>query len=486
MREHVPIQELTEKKLRLDFAKLDRAFNPRCIAIVGDSKRNDFQWLRGESEFKGRLYSVQVNPETNEEIKALGIDSYPSLVDIPDSIDLVIVTAPRAAAHMILEQCICKDVAAAHFFTAGFSETDTEEGIKLEQMLVERAKESNFLLIGPNCRGIFNPKIGLKQIGDQYSGISGPVGFISQSGTHAMNFSWQAHFEGVDINKSVSFGNGLVLDSADYLEYFGQDPEIKIVALYLEGVRDGRRFFKVLKEVAARKPVVVWKGGQTEDGERATASHTGSLAVSQTIWDTAMTQCGVIRISSLEEMIDTLKALIYLPPVRGDKVAVAGGTGGESVVIADVFGRAGLRMPLLTQASYDELATFFSLIGGSYRNPLDTDAGPNRRELARIMEILERDANIDNLLLLTRPGSRFHNIKQVEEDIFSLVNIRKKTSKPVMAILSYSSPEEMAEARDIAQRLQSEGIPAFSSIERTAIALKNALDYYNFKNIINV
>ena len=464
--------------MKADFAKLDRAFNPRCVAVVGDSKKGNFHWIRNQSSFEGKLYSVQVNPESIGGIKAMGVENYTSLLDIPEPVDLVIVNLPRELAPRILEDCIHKEAGAVHFFSSGFAETDTEEGIRLERLLTEIAEKANFHIVGPNCRGIFNPKIGLKQIGEQYSGFAGPVGIISQSGGLAMTFSREAHLQGVDINKSVSFGNGIVLDASDYLEYFGGDAKIKAIGMYLEGVKDGRRFFRVLREVSARKPVVIWKGGWTEDGGRAIASHTASLAVPQTVWDTAVWQCGAIKVLGLEGLIDTLKALIYLQPVRGDRVGVAGGAGGESIAITDALAAAGLKVPKLTQESYDELATFFSLIGGSYQNPLDTDAGRNRRELARIFEILERDANIDNLMLLTRAGTFLFSDQLRDADIEAVVNIRKKTAKPVLAVIHYSTPEEMKEATEVIPRFQDDGVPLFPSMERGAAALRNALDYY--------
>jgi len=465
--------------MKIDFAKLDRALNPQCVVVIGDSKKNNFQWLHGQSTFTGKLYSVQVSPESIEGIRALGVKNYTSLLDIPEPVDLVIVTVPRSASLRVLEDCIRKDVAAAHFFTAGFGETDTEEGIGLERQLTERAKQVNFHLIGPNCMGIFNPKAGIRQMPTQYTGTSGPVGLISQSGTHAITFSLEAHLQGVDINKSVSFGNGIVLDSTDYLEYFGEDREIKAIGMYIEGVKDGRRFFEVLREVSARKPVVVWKGGRTEEGGRAIASHTGSLAVPQEIWDAAVRQCGAIKVLRMEELIDTLKALLYLPPINGDRVGIAGGSGGQSVAIADEFAEAGLRVPSLTQESYDELDTFFSLIGGGYRNPIDT-GNVNRTQMKRILEILSRDANIDNLVLLVT--ARFGTAEQLGAEIKLMSDIRQRTSKPVMAIVHFSTPEEMRRAREIIRGFQERDIPVFSFIERGASALRKALDYYSRLN----
>ncbi|MBI2328080.1 MAG: CoA-binding protein [Chloroflexi bacterium] len=471
-------------KVKVDFAKLDRAFNPRCVAVIGDSGNNDFRWLRAQSTFTGKLYSVQVNPKTVEGIKALGVENYTSLLDIPEAVDLAIVAVPRAVAHRVLQDCIRKEVAAAHFFTAGFNETNSEEGRELERRLTETAEQANFHLIGPNCMGIFNPRLGLRQNEGQYTGFAGPVGFISQSGNHAMNFSLLGHLQGVDINKSVSFGNGVVLDSADFLEYFSRDPEIKIIGMYLEGVKDGRRFFRVLREVSARKPVIILKGGRTGGGERAIASHTGSLAVPQAIWEAAMRQCGAISVANMDELVDTVKALLHLAPVRSKRVGIIGGSGGQSVAVADAFGEAGLELPPLTRQSYDELATFWTLIGGGYPNPIDT-GNDNRKEIKRILEILERDTNIDNLvlLILLMPGNAA-NTAQLENSINLMVDMRKKTLKPLMAITTFFTNEDMQQARDVTQKLEGGGVPTFHTIERGARALRNALRYYRFRGTV--
>ncbi len=466
--------------MKVDFARLSRAFNPQCVVVVGDKRENDFIWLRAQSTFKGKLYSVQVSPDDIAGIKAMGVTNYTSLADVPEAIDLAIVSVPRAVAPRILEDCIRKEVAAAYFYTSGFSETGTEEGIRLERLLTKRAEETNFHLIGPNCMGIFNPKLGIRQAAMQYTGVAGTVGFISQSGNNAMTFAKEGHFQGVDISKSVSFGNGIVLESTDYLEYFGDDPEVKAIGIYVEGVKNGRRFLTVLRKVSAHKPVVLWKGGRTAEGGRAIASHTGSLAIPRAIWDAAIHQFGGIGVAGVEELIDTLKALLLLSPVYGDRIAIAGGSGGQSVAIADVFAEAGLRVPLLTQQSYDEFATFFTLIGGSYRNPVDT-GNPNRKQMTHIMTVLEKDANVDNLVLLMTP--RMMTTEQFQDNIDLLSGIKRSSNKPVMAILAPSfSAEEVAQAQEIMRRFQDNGVPVFPDYERGARALRHALDYYRFRN----
>jgi acyl-CoA synthetase (NDP forming) len=275
-----------------------------------------------------------------------------------------------------------------------------------------------------------------------------------------------------------------VLDSAEFLEYFGQDDDIKIIAMYLEGLKDGVRFGEVLKKVSTRKPVVIWKGGRMEGGARAIASHTGSMAAPYAIWEDAMRQFGAIPVKNMEELIDTLKALLYLEPPRGNRVGLTGGSGGQSVAITDAFNEEGLDVPRLTRQSYDELATFFNLIGGGYGNPIDT-GNSNRAQLERIMSIIERDVNIDNIVLLMGLGMGGSGDRDaVPGGVDSVINLRRRSSKPVLAaVYSPFSSGGVQEARRIIKKLQEGGVPAFSTIERASRALRNAIDYYRFKNI---
>ncbi len=470
--------------MKADFAKLDRAFNPKCVVVVGDS--GYYMWLRGLGKFKGSKYSVHVNEKTGKDIEEkLHIKNYKSVLEVPEPIDLAIVSVGRKYAPDVLADLIKAKAAAAHFFTSGYSETNTEEGRQFERELKAQADAAGFHLIGPNCMGIFNPRLGVKQAGGQYDDVWGSVGFISQSGTHAINFALEAHLQGIEIAKSVSFGNGIILDSAEYLEYFGQDDDVKIIGMYLEGIKDGGRFKEVLKKVAASKPVVIWKGGRTESGARAIASHTGSLAVPYAIWEDAIRQLGGIPVKNMDEMVDTIKALMYVEPVKGNRVGLTGGSGGQSVAITDAFTEAGIEVPTFTRKTIDELSSFYNLVGGGMTNPIDT-GNSNRAQINRIMDIVEADDNVDNIVLLMGLGMGSGGPtgqEKVPGGVDSVVGLRKRSRKPVLAVVySPFSSGGVQEARKIIKELQNGSVPAFSTLERAAKALKNTVDYYRLKN----
>ena len=389
--------------MNVDAERLRRVFSPRSVAVVGDKQALGYMWLRNMRSFQGPVYSVQIDPKEIPGIEALGVPNYHSLLDIPGDIDYVVCAVPRGVAPRVVADCVKKGVGGVTLFTSGFAETGEEEGIRLQEEIARLARESGLVLVGPNCMGIYNPALGVRQAAEQPTGESGSVGFISQSGTHAINFSLLAAAHGVRISKSVSMGNAAVVDACDYLEFLAEDAETRIIGVYLEGVGDGRRFFRLLRETARRKPVVIWKGGQTEAGQRGAASHTAALAAASNVWEAVVRQTGVVSADSLDETVDAVQALLYLKPGAGRRVGLLAMTGGQSVVIADAFAREGLEVPLLTASSYEKLASFFNIIGGSYRNPLDIGGtigwGGAMGNLVRTLDILNEDEGIDAVAL---------------------------------------------------------------------------------------
>jgi acyl-CoA synthetase (NDP forming) len=466
--------------------RLDRVFNPRSVAVVGDKQALGYMWLRSLSCFKGKVYSVQIDPKELPGIAELGVVNYPSLMDIPGPVDYAIAAVPRMVAPAIVKDCIRKDVGGVCFFTSGFAETDTDEGIRLQQVITDLAREAGLLIIGPNCVGVYNPKIGLRHSAAQAYGEGGSVGFIAQSGTHATFFTIAGAHHGIKFSKSVSYGNAAVLDSTDYLEYLKADKETEIIGMYVEAVKDGRRFFRLLHSVAEKKPVLIWKGGEGEEGARAIASHTGALAQLGIVWQTLIKQCGAIKIESLDEMIDTVKALLYVKPARGDRVGLIAMSGGQSVALTDTFSKAGLKVPLLSKNSYKRLATFFNIIGGSYRNPFDISSSFLMSEnslsnLANMLDVMEKDPNIDCIVLeLFTIISPFRKgLKAPDPLLDAISEFKERSSKPFITIVSTAHSETLAlEVRD---RLMSKGIPSFPNFERGAKTLKRLVDYYRFR-----
>ncbi len=289
--------------------RLDRVLNPKSVAVVGDKKASGYMWLRSLKTFTGNLYSVQLDENEIPGIEEMGVTNYSSLSDIPESVDFVVCAVPRQVSPFIVKDCVTNDVGGVTLFTSGFAETGEEDGKVLQNQIEEIAREGDLALIGPNCMGLHIPELGVRFNRDQPANVQGDVGFISQSGTHGMNFSLTGAAHGVICSKLISFGNGIILEAADYLDYLADDHGTKFIGMYIEGARDGPRLIKALRHAAAKKPVVTWKGGQTPAGSRATQSHTASLATNQAVWDAIVRQCGALAVDSLDEMVDVMKVL---------------------------------------------------------------------------------------------------------------------------------------------------------------------------------
>lgn len=473
--------------MSIDAERLRRVFEPRTIAVIGDKRAMGYMWLRNMSTFQGPVYSVQIDPNEIPGIEVLGVPNYQSLMDVPDDIDYAVCAVPRPVAPRIVADCVKKGVGGVTLFTSGFAETGEEEGIRLQEEIARLARENGLVLVGPNCMGIYNPSRGVRQSGEQPAGEGGPVGFISQSGTHAIGFSLLGAAHGIGISKSVSMGNGAVVDVSDYLEFLAGDEDTQVIALYVEGVRDGRRFFRVLSETTQHKPVVIWKGGQTEAGQRGAASHTAALATASSVWQALARQTGIVCTDTVDETVDAVKAFLHLKPTTGQRVGLMAMTGGQSVVIADTFAREGLDVPLLTDSSYEKLASFFNIIGGSYRNPLDIGGtigwGGSRGNLVRMLDILSEDEHIDAVAL--EMGSGFMarrwqaDPKALEEILDALADYQEHTPKPFLTIMHAGHLEAIV--AELRRRVTSRGIPSFPSFESAARALRRFVDYHRFR-----
>ncbi len=461
--------------------RFEPVFFPKSVAVVGDKRVNNYMWLRAQTTFQGPVYHVNIDQNEWPGAEALGFPNFSSLMDIPGPVDYVIVSVPNKIVPRIVADGIKKGVKAMHLFTSGFGEGDTEEERQLGKWLEDTARQAGLMLIGPNCMGVTSPRVGLRNTVDAYAGEWGPVGFVSQSGMHSMDFTTWAYRNGIKVSKVVSYGNGAVLDSTDFLEYLAEDPETELIGLYIEGVKDGRRFFDLLRSLTPRKPIFLWKGGQTEEGLRAASTHTASIGTSPEMWTALLRQCGVIPVDSLEEMVDAMKAYLNVVPGIGYRMGLLGATGGHSTVMTDAFARAGFSVPRLDDASYQKLAGFFNTTGGSYKNPID-GLGGTPQNLPAILDILDADPNIDAIAIQIMPRMARQRPEMIDTQVKAAIGLRAKSAKPVIAIISSPYTGDDAEiVIDLDRRLAEGKVPAFPSMDRGAQALRKAIDYHRFR-----
>jgi len=462
---------------------LDFLFHPNSIALVGITTATTWHWtltfLEGliEIGFDRPLYLV--NPKGGE-IK--GHKIYTSLKDVPGNIDYVIGLVNAQIAPRLVEECAEKGVRAIHFCTAGFSETGEEKRIKLESELVEVARRKGIRIIGPNCMGIYCPKSRLSY-SPAFPEESGPVGVISQSGGNSIYLVRQAALRGVRFSKVISYGNACDINENDLLEYLANDTDTKIIALYIEGIKDGKRFRRALQKATKEKTVILLKGGTTEGGARAVAGHTASLAGSRATWDALCKQLGIISVSSIEEMIDVLVTLLFLPLPRGRNALLFGAGGGASVLIADEFESKGLRVPPIPPEIVGQIREFTPIAGNILRNPVDySQAMMNTEGVIKTFGILSGWEGIDFLVMFIRTG-QFTTSRISETQLKTLLMSKFPMKqglfpKPVAMVIEPSIMPEEAEAILAAIRSAiSSGLPVYYSFATAANAINLVLNH---------
>ncbi|MBW1708843.1 MAG: CoA-binding protein [Deltaproteobacteria bacterium] len=469
--------------LRETTNQLDSLFYPKSVAVVGASPSKNGranQWINGYIKlgFQGKIFPVHPSAET-----ILGFKSYPSVRDIPEEVDLVIFSVPFAVVLQVMQDCVEKGVKYVHLFTAGFSETGQEDQADLERQLLEIAQKGGVRLIGPNCMGLYCPESGLTWSED-FPKTAGPVGFVSQSGQLASHFIWDGAMDGIQFSKVISFGNACDLQSHDFLNYLGQDEKTEILGSYIEGLKDGRAFFEFARNITRKKPFVVWKGGQTEGGARATQSHTASIAGSQKIWQSLCQQTGIVSVDSMEELISTTVALKKMPLPRGTNVALVGGAGGGSVTMTDAAEKEGLKVPHLAEETQRKLAEFIPISGNSVRNPLDigfSNVYRDENDFVRLFKLLNDDPIINAVIFFR--GLRRGRGSRKDMNLLTSLMLKgmEVIEKPVYIVLPGNRTLEGEALREEAQdKYNNIGLPTFPSFTLAARVISNLSQYYNY------
>ncbi len=463
---------------------LEEIFHPKSIAIVGaSSSEPETGWTARLLDFgySGHLYPV--NPRATE---INGLKAYPTVRDIPGSVDYAIFNIPARLTPQIMKDCAAKGVKVVHIYTAGFSETGKAEGKKLEEQVAAIAKDGGIRIIGPNCLGVYYPA-GSLTFSPIFSQEAGNVSFVSQTGVGATRFVQLANERDIHFSKVISYGNAIDLDAPDFLEYLDGDIETEIIACYIEGVRDGRRFLEVVKQCLMTKPVVILKAGLTESGAGAAAFHTASPAGSESVWDAFFKQTGAIPVNTLEEIADVILTLLRMPCPKGRRVGIVGRGGGLGVIATDTCERAGLKVPPFLPETRRQLEEIIPEAGAGVRNPVESALGIGEASdfYTKGLKIVDADPQID--FILTHIGADVYGGHQSNllEQLLKAVEVLDSTAqtltKPVAVVLYAGEHlETVAAVLEARKRLLKAGIPVYPTIEAAAKAVSRLIRYHEF------
>jgi len=448
---------------------------PNSIAIIGasiDPKKRGYKALFGllKDGYEGSIYPI--NPKVGS---ILGVKTYPSIIALPEAADLALICTPAMTLPTILAQCGENGIKGAIVLASGFGEAG-EAGSKLEQRVLDAANKASVRIIGPNTSGIFNlhKKVNLLALDNVKSGN---IGIISQSGNMLLALALAAEDKGhVGFSIYVGPGNQADIGFADYLSFLGEEENTAVATFYIEGFKNGRAFLDVARDITQIKPVVVYKSGSTDAGQKAACSHTGALAGSYAMTVDLLRQSGVNVVNRSDELLPVAEGLGLLQKAEGKRIAILADGGGQATIASDRLIEAGLKLANLSEATHSSLAAIL-FPQASLINPIDvagsTDYNPSL--FPSCLEILVADENVDMVFLVGMFGG--YGIRFAEElkpaelsAATAIVNLSKRTDKPLVVYSLYEpiKPEPLV-------LLSEGGIPVYDSIEH-AVQVMAALN----------
>lgn len=469
---------------------LDAIFKPRSIAVIGASNTPG-KWGHRLVErplktgYPGTIYPI--NPTQDE---VLGLKAYPSLAAVPGEVDLAVVTTPTATVPALLQECIAKGIKGAVVITAGFAETG-QEGRRLEDDMLAVARRGGIRLVGPNCMGIWSAA-GELSLCFPTRPKAGPIAFVSQSGTFGVSMAQVASVQGYGLSKFVSIGNQADLSISDYLEYLAEDDDTRVIVLYIEGLKDGERFFNVARRVVRQKPIIVYKAGRSAAAERAAMSHTASIAGSSLVFDSLCRQIGLLQVNEAFHLFEMAQALVGLPLPSGNRVAILG-SGGQGVVGTDACSTLGIDLPELDEQTAARINALLPAHAPAARNPVDF-AGSSRTAIqeAAIIEMFLKldyiDGVISNVPVSPQLWDRHLKIDPNAPDLPEPVKIAIQGGRRYAALPhKYKKPviclRFIPLENDIMEEILSEGgIPVYSTPEQCARGMYALVQYGKVRN----
>jgi len=458
-------------------SKIDAIFKPASVAIVGASTRpgtvgSDLLANLIKDKFTGKIYPV--NPKADE---IQGIKCYKTLSEIPGDVDLAVLIVPARAVPGLVDESKAKGVKGMVIISAGFKETGGE-GIQREVELTAQVRAAGIPLIGPNCLGVINadPKFNLNASFAAKICKHGNLGFISQSGALCTSVLDYAEARQIGFSKFVSFGNKADIKETDLLEYLANDPETKVIAMYLEDIGNAKEFIAAASRAfwEKGKPVLCLKSGRSAEGAKAVSSHTGSLAGSDAVYEALFKQCGVQRVNSISELFDLAALYTTQPLPKGNRLGIITNAGGPGIMATDAAIAAGLKLAALEQSTKDKLKPPVLPEAAALNNPVDVigDAHHDRYEAA--VDAVMGDPNVDMGVVVLTPQSMTDTDKIGEV----LPAIIKKHGKPVVG--AFMGVAEVAEG---VNNLIKGGVPNYAFPEDAVKALASYIKIADMKNL---
>ncbi|MCL4488018.1 MAG: acetate--CoA ligase family protein [Chloroflexi bacterium] len=446
-------------------------FAPHSVAVIGasaDTTKLGHAVLLNVTQYgyPGRVYPINPKADT-----ILGLKAYPSVLAVPDEIDLAVVVIPAPLVAAAVEQCGQKGVKGVVIITAGFREVGGD-GMKMERQLVDIVRQYQMRMVGPNCIGIIDTVIPLNTSFAAGMPRPGNIAFMTQSGALAQAVLDWAAGKGIGFSRFVSIGNKADCNENDFIEAWGDDPHSKVILAYLEDIRDGAAFMALAQRVGREKktPILAIKSGTTEAGTRAISSHTGSLAGSERAYNAALKQSGVVRATSIEGLFDYSIAFAYQPVLRGNRLAVVTNAGGMGVMATDAIERAGLSIARLAPETIQSLQQKIPEIANA-ANPIDVrgDAYEDRYEIA--LRCALADPNVDAAIPILIP----QELTRVKESALVIAAVAREYAPSGKTVVACFMGEERS--REGVQLLTENNIPNYPFPERAVDALRAMWEY---------
>lgn len=453
----------------LQESALEKFFNPRSVVVVGAAREEGkvghviFDNLL--KEFSGPVYPV--NP------KADFIHShrcYPDLASLPGPAELAVIVIPSKFVPKILEECGAAGIRNVVIISAGFKETGID-GARLEKEASEIAAKHGIRFIGPNCLGIINTA---NELNASFAGAvpkKGNIAFMSQSGALCTSILDWAKGEGLGFSKFVSLGNKADVSEIELLTYWRDDAFTNVITSYIEGIKNGREFLDVAKEVGEKKPIIAIKAGSTEAGARAVSSHTGTLAGSENIYNAAFRQAGIVKAATVEALFDYALGFSSQPSPEGRRIAIVTNAGGPGIMATDACERAGLQLTQFTFETIERLKKILPAEASIY-NPVDVLGDALSQRYKEATEIVLKDENVDSVLIILTPQA----MTEIKETAKVLSEIRGTIDKPMFTC--FMGKSAVLEGIEL---LKSNKIPNYTFPERAISTIKAMVEWHEQK-----